>query len=53
MAKTFVILSPAAGSVKDVDALIERIRRLPEANVCEPAEFAVLPRALQFVVAAP
>jgi diacylglycerol kinase (ATP) len=34
MAKTFVILNPAAGSVKDVDALVERIRRLPNAEVC-------------------
>jgi diacylglycerol kinase (ATP) len=33
MARTFVILNPAAGSVKDVDALVERIRRLPDAEV--------------------
>lgn len=34
MARTFVILNPAAGSVKDVDAVTERIRQLPEAEVC-------------------
>src|SRR5438477_3547572 len=34
MAKTFVILNPTAGSVKDVDTLVERIRSLPDAEVC-------------------
>jgi diacylglycerol kinase (ATP) len=38
MAKTFVILNPAAGSVKDVDALVERIRNLPDAEVCITAK---------------
>jgi diacylglycerol kinase (ATP) len=38
MAKTFVILNPAAGSVKDVDALVERIRDLPDAEVCITAK---------------
>src|SRR6267143_2014704 len=37
MARTFVILNPAAGSVKDVDALMERIRHLPDAEVCVSA----------------
>ena len=34
MAKTFVIVNPAAGSVKDVDELVERIRNLLDAEVC-------------------
>jgi diacylglycerol kinase (ATP) len=34
MARTFVIINPAASSVKDIDALVERIRNLPEAEVC-------------------
>jgi diacylglycerol kinase (ATP) len=34
MARTFVILNPAASSVKDIDALVERIRNLPGAEVC-------------------
>jgi diacylglycerol kinase (ATP) len=34
MAKTFVILNPAAGSVKDADAIVERIRHLPDVEVC-------------------
>ena len=34
MAKTFVILNPAAGSMKDLNALVERIRNLPDAEVC-------------------
>jgi diacylglycerol kinase (ATP) len=38
MAKTFVILNPAAGSVKDVEALVERIRNLPDAEVCITAK---------------
>jgi diacylglycerol kinase (ATP) len=38
MAKTFVILNPAAGSVKDVDPLVERIRRLPDVEVCVTAK---------------
>jgi diacylglycerol kinase (ATP) len=38
MPKTFVILNPAAGTVKDVDALVERIRRLPDAEVCVTAK---------------
>jgi diacylglycerol kinase (ATP) len=33
MAKTFVILNPAAGSVKDVGALVERIQHLPDVEV--------------------
>jgi diacylglycerol kinase (ATP) len=38
MAKTFVILNPAAGSVKDVDALVERIQHLPDVDVCVTAK---------------
>src|SRR5438477_4464016 len=38
MAKTFVILNPTAGSVNDVDALVERIRNLPDAEVCITAK---------------
>ena len=34
MAKTHVILNPAAGSVNDVDTLVARIRRIPNAQVC-------------------
>jgi diacylglycerol kinase (ATP) len=45
MASTFVILNPAAGSVKDVDALVERIRQLPDAEVCITAKAGA---ALQF-----
>jgi diacylglycerol kinase (ATP) len=37
MAKTFVILNPAAGSVKDADAIVERIRHLPDVEVCVTA----------------
>ena len=32
--KTCVVLNPKAGSVRDVDALVERIRRIPKAEVC-------------------
>ena len=60
MAKTFVILNPAAGSVKDVDALVERIRILPDAEVCitanagEVMQFtkAALGKGCEMVVAA-
>jgi len=38
MARTFVIVNPAAGSVKDVDGLVERIRRLPDVEVCITAK---------------
>jgi hypothetical protein len=38
MARTFVILNPAAGSVKDVDALVERIRTLSDVEVCITAK---------------
>lgn len=32
--KTCIVLNPKAGSVQDVEALIERIRRIPKAEVC-------------------
>ena len=38
MAKTFVIVNPAAGSVNDVDSLVKRIRNLPDAEVCITAK---------------
>jgi diacylglycerol kinase (ATP) len=38
MAKTFVILNPTAGSVKNVDALVERMGRLPDAEVYTTAK---------------
>ena len=34
MARTFVIVNPTAGSVKDVDALVKRLESLPNAEVC-------------------
>lgn len=34
MGKTYVILNPAAGSVNDVDTLVARIQRIPDAQVC-------------------
>jgi diacylglycerol kinase (ATP) len=34
MGKTCVILNPGAGSVDDVDPLVARIRRMPNAQVC-------------------
>ena len=33
MGKTYIILNPAAGSVNDVDTLVARIRRIPNAQV--------------------
>jgi len=33
MARTFVILDPAAGSLQDVDALVARIRNLPDVEL--------------------
>jgi diacylglycerol kinase (ATP) len=38
MARIFVILNPAAGSVKDVDALVKRIRNLPDVELCITAQ---------------
>jgi diacylglycerol kinase (ATP) len=38
MGRTFVILNPKAGSVQDVDGLVERIRTLPDVEVCITAE---------------
>lgn len=32
--KTCVVLNPKAGAVRDVDALVKRIRRIPRAEVC-------------------
>jgi diacylglycerol kinase (ATP) len=60
MAKTLVILNPAAGSVKDVDALVERIRDLPDSEVCITAKAgaamqstrAALRKGCEMVVAA-
>lgn len=34
MPKTVVILNPAAGSVRDLDALVKRVRDLPATEVC-------------------
>ena len=78
MARTFVILNPAADAVQDVEALVERIRLSGDAiifrraarvtvnsrpGMCfnvdaelignEPADFEMLSRMLQFVLAAP
>jgi diacylglycerol kinase (ATP) len=32
--KTCVVLNPKAGSVRDVDALVQRIRRIPKVDLC-------------------
>ena len=38
MAKTFIIMNPKAGSVTDLEALIERFRRIPDAKVLVTAK---------------